>query len=440
LGSLADKYSHNMVLAIVMGLIFVIGFFLDFIEITFIHVPVLAPIMIEFGFDPAWFCILIAVNLQTSFMTPPFGFSLFYLKAVTPPEISTGHIYRGIIPFVIVQIIGLLHRGPVPPTGHLAAESRFWPIGNRQADFVSITPPLTKEESAMKRRDFLKKAGVGAAAVAATTVNAPAVLAKKTYNWKMVTTWPPKLPVLQDRLRTLAKRIGELSDGRIKIQVFAGGELVPPLESFQAVSDGTVEVGSGASYYWAGKEPATQWFAAVPFGLNGQGMSAWFYGGDGLKLWEETYAPFNLIPRPGGSTGVQMGGWFNKKIESIDDFKGLKMRIPGLGGKVLAKAGGTVVLLPGGEIFTSLERGVIDATEWVGPLHDLRMGFYQAAKYYYYPGWHEPGTYLEYFFNKKAYESLPKDLQHIIDAACTSKPSTGCWPSSRPSTVRPCRP
>jgi TRAP-type mannitol/chloroaromatic compound transport system substrate-binding protein len=289
---------------------------------------------------------------------------------------------------------------------------------NRQLDLVSITPPLTKEESAMKRRDFLKKAGVGAAAVAATTVNAPAVLAKKTYNWKMVTTWPPKLPVLQDGCERLAKRIGELSDGRIRIQVFAGGELVPPLESFQAVSDGTVEVGSGASYYWAGKEPATQWFAAVPFGMNGQGMSAWFHGGGGLKLWEETYAPFNLIPRPGGSTGVQMGGWFNKKIESIDDFKGLKMRIPGLGGKVLAKAGGTVVLLPGGEIFTSLERGVIDATEWVGPLHDLRMGFYQAAKYYYYPGWHEPGTYLEYFFNKKAYESLPKDLQHIIDAAC----------------------
>ena len=270
----------------------------------------------------------------------------------------------------------------------------------------------------MKRRDFLKKAGVGAAAVAATTVNAPAVLAQKTYRWKMVTTWPPKLPVLQEGCERLAKRIGELSDGRLQIQVFAGGELVPPLESFQAVSDGTVEVGSGASYYWAGKEPATQWFAAVPFGMNAQGMSAWFHGGDGLKLWEEVYAPYNLIPRPGGSTGVQMGGWYNKKINTIDDYKGLKMRIPGLGGKVLAKAGGTVVLLPGGEIFTSLERGVIDATEWVGPLHDLRMGFWQAAKYYYYPGWHEPGTYLEYFFNKKAYESLPMDLQHIVDAVC----------------------
>jgi len=270
----------------------------------------------------------------------------------------------------------------------------------------------------MKRREFLKKAGVGAAAaVAATTVAAPAVLAKKSYRWKMVTTWPPKLPVLQTGCVRLAKRIDELSGGRLKIQVFAGGELVPPMGIFDAVSAGTVECGSGASYYWAGKTPAAQWFAAVPFGLNAQGMAAWFHGGDGLKLWEEVYAPFNLIPRPGGSTGVQMGGWFNKKINSIDDYKGLKMRIPGLGGKVIAKAGGTVVLTPGGEIFTNLERGVIDATEWVGPLHDLRMGFYQAAKYYYYPGWHEPGTYLEYFFNKKAYTSLPKDLQHIIDAA-----------------------
>ncbi|MEN8782564.1 MAG: TRAP transporter substrate-binding protein [Desulfobacterales bacterium] len=285
----------------------------------------------------------------------------------------------------------------------------------------------------MKRRDFLRKASIGAAAAVAATAGilgcgkkeeekkeaaAPAVITEKKYEWKMVTTWPPKLPVLQDGCERLAKRIGEMSDGRINIQVFAAGELVPALESFQAVSDGTVEVGSGASYYWAGKEPATQWFAAVPFGMNAQGLSAWFHGGDGLKLWEECYAPFNLVPRPGGSTGVQMGGWFNKKIDTIDDYKGLKMRIPGLGGKVVAKAGGTVVLLPGGEIFTSLERGVIDATEWVGPLHDLRMGFWEAAKYYYYPGWHEPGTYLEYFFNKKAYESLPKDLQHIVDAAC----------------------
>jgi TRAP-type mannitol/chloroaromatic compound transport system substrate-binding protein len=284
----------------------------------------------------------------------------------------------------------------------------------------------------MKRRDFLRKAGLGAVAAAAATAGiigcekkeeeakkeAPAVITKKKIEWRMVTTWPPKLPVLQDGCERLAQRMLEVSDGQLEIKVFAAGELVPALESFQAASDGTVEAGSGAAYYWAGKEPATQWFSAVPFGMDAQGMAAWFHGGDGMKLWEECYGAFNLVPRPGGSTGVQMGGWFNKKINSIDDFQGLKMRIPGLGGKVVAKAGGTVVLLPGGEIFTSLERGVIDATEWVGPLHDLRMGFWEAAKYYYYPGWHEPGTYLEYFFNKKAYESLPKDLQHMLDAVC----------------------
>jgi TRAP-type mannitol/chloroaromatic compound transport system substrate-binding protein len=185
---------------------------------------------------------------------------------------------------------------------------------------------------------------------------------------------------------------------------------------FDAVSAGTVEVGTGAAYYWAGKSPAAQWFASVPFGLNAQGINSWFYSGGGLQLWEEVYAPFNLVPRPHLNTGVQMGGWFRKEMKTIDDFKGLKMRIPGLGGKVIAKAGGTVVLLPVGEIFTSLERGVIDATEWVGPLHDERMGFYKAAQYYYYPGWHEPGTALEIMFNKKVYDSLPQNLKAIVDA------------------------
>ncbi len=278
----------------------------------------------------------------------------------------------------------------------------------------------------MERRDFLKKTGVAAAAaVAGTSVSAPAVWAKgKTYRWKMVTTWPPNLPVLQTGAVRFAKRLEEVTAGRIKIQVFAGGELVPPLGAFDAVSDGTVECASGAAYYWAGKTPAAQWFASVPFGLNAQGINAWFYSGGGLKLWEEVYAPFNVVPRPQGNTGVQMGGWFRKEMKSISDYKGLKMRIPGLGGKVVAKAGGTVVLLPGAEIFTSLERGVIDATEWVGPMHDLRMGFYKAAKYYYYPGWHEPGTTLEVIFNKKAYDGLPKDLQAAIDAVAME---TNIW-------------
>lgn len=278
----------------------------------------------------------------------------------------------------------------------------------------------------MKRRDFLKKTGAAAAAtVAASAAAAPAVLAKeKTYNWKMVSTWPPNLPVLQDGAERFAKRVEEATQGRIKIQVFAAGELVPALGVFDAVSSGTVEVGNGASYYWAGKVPAAQWFSSVPFGLNPQGINAWIYSGGGLELWEEVYAPFNLVPRPLSNTGVQMGGWFRKEMNSISDYKGLKMRIPGLGGKVIAKAGGTVVLLPGGEIFTSLERGVIDATEWIGPMHDLRMGFYKAAKYYYYPGWHEPGTCLEVIFNKQVYDSLPKDLQTILDAVAME---TNLW-------------
>jgi TRAP-type mannitol/chloroaromatic compound transport system substrate-binding protein len=270
----------------------------------------------------------------------------------------------------------------------------------------------------MKRRDFLKKSVVAGAvgATAGTLVNAPYVHAQKTYNWKMVTTWPPGLPILQTGAERFARRVEELSGGRMKIQVYAANELVPGLGVFDAVSSGTVECGSGAAYYWAGKDPACQWFSAVPFGLNPQGINAWFYSGGGLELWDEVYGQFNLIGRPMGNTGVQMGGWFNKEINSLKDFDGLKMRIPGLGGKVIAKAGATVVLLAGGEIFTSLERGVIDATEWVGPLHDLRMGFYQAAKYYYYPGWHEPGTCLDAMFNKQKFEALPKDLQAILEA------------------------
>jgi TRAP-type mannitol/chloroaromatic compound transport system substrate-binding protein len=161
--------------------------------------------------------------------------------------------------------------------------------------------------------------------------------------------------------------VDEMSGGRLKIQVFAAGELIPALGVFDACSQGTIECYHSASYYWAGKETATQWFTAVPFGLNPQGMYAWQYHGDGLKLWEETYKPFNMVPRPAMSTGIQMGGWFRKKMSTIADYKGLKMRIPGLGGKTVARAGGTVVLIPGGEIYTALERGVIDACEWVGP-------------------------------------------------------------------------
>jgi len=233
----------------------------------------------------------------------------------------------------------------------------------------------------------------------------------------MVTTWPPNFPIFQEGVERMARDIELMSDGRLKIQVFAGGQLVPALQSFDAVSQGTVEMGHGAAYYWAGKIPAAQFMSAVPFGMTAKGMNAWFYGGDGLELWRELYEPFNLVPFPVGNSGVQMGGWFNKRIDDIADLEGLKMRIPGLGGKVLAKAGGNPVLMAGGEIYTALERNTIDATEWVGPFHDERLGLYRAAKYYYYPGWHEPGTTLEMIINKQAWESLPADLQKIVETA-----------------------
>jgi len=245
----------------------------------------------------------------------------------------------------------------------------------------------------------------------------PNIISQKTYSWKMVTTWPPNFPVLGEACNLFAKWVAEMSGGRINIQVFGGGELVPALEVFEAVSNGISEIGNGASYYWAGKIPEAQFFATVPFGMNAQQMNAWINNGGGLQLWEEIYAPFNLLPIPAGNTGVQMGGWFNKAINQTSDLQGLKMRIPGLGGKVLTKAGGSAINVAGGEIYTNLERGVIDATEWIGPYHDYTMGFHKIADYYYYPGWHEPGTVLETIFNKGKFEALPEDLKAILVSA-----------------------
>ncbi len=287
------------------------------------------------------------------------------------------------------------------------------------------------------RRKFIKNVGMGAAAIGTAGLAgdlssckgqqeapkkeetaAPAAPPKpKTIEWKMVTTWPPHFPMLGEGADNLAKWVDEMSGGRLKIKVYGGGELVPPLQVFDAVSQGTAEMGHGAAYYWAGKSPATQFFAAVPFGFNAQSINAWLYSGGGMEIWEEVYKPFNIKPFVAGNTGVQMGGWFNKEIKSMADLEGLKMRIPGLGGKVLAKAGGNAVLVAGGEIYTNLERGVIDATEWVGPFHDLKMGFYKAAKYYYYPGWHECGTALEAMVNIDAWNTLPDDLKAIVEAA-----------------------
>jgi TRAP-type mannitol/chloroaromatic compound transport system substrate-binding protein len=264
----------------------------------------------------------------------------------------------------------------------------------------------------VKRRQFLQ--GAGAATLAAGAMASGAAHAAPEYKWKMVTTWPKNFPGLGTGANYLAKLIGEMTNGRIQVKVYGAKELVGALEIFDAVSRGTAEMGHGAAYYWKGKSIAAQFFAAVPFGLTAQEMNSWLYHGGGMELWEELYAKFGLVPGAAGSTGVQMGGWFNKEINSLDDVKGLKMRMPGLGGEVLKRAGGTPVLLPGGEIFPALQSGAIDASEWVGPYNDLAFGLYKAAKYYYYPGWHEPGTTLESFINKEAFEALPKDLQVLV--------------------------
>lgn len=269
----------------------------------------------------------------------------------------------------------------------------------------------------MKRRDFIQKIAVGGVA-AGSMLAAPAVLAKKTIKWKMVTTWPKNFPGLGTGANKLARLITEMSGGRLKVKVYGAGELVPAFEVFDAVSRGTAQMGHGSAYYWKGKIEEAQFFSTVPFGLNGQEMTSWLHHGGGLELWKEVYEPFGVIPAAAGNTGVQMAGWFNKEINSLTDLKGLKMRIPGLGGEAFKRAGGTPVNLPGGELFTALKTGALDATEWVGPYNDLAFGFYKAAKYYYYPGWHEPGTTLEATINKEAFESLSKDLQAIVMAAC----------------------
>jgi TRAP-type mannitol/chloroaromatic compound transport system substrate-binding protein len=274
----------------------------------------------------------------------------------------------------------------------------------------------------MKRREFVGGLAVtaGLSACAKPASNCVSESSSETFEWSCVTSWPPRFPGLGMGVENLVERIARASDGRLKIKVYGGGELVPAFEVFDAVSRGAVEMGHDASYYHKGKVDAAQFFTAIPFGMNYMELNAWLYYGGGLELWRELYEPFELVPFPCGNTGVQMGGWFNKEINSIDDLKGLKMRIPGLGGEVLRRAGGTPVTLPGSEIFTSLQTGAIDATEWVGPYNDVSFGLHKAARYYYYPGWQEPGPGLECIVNQEAWNSLPVDLQAIVEIACQS--------------------
>ena len=242
-------------------------------------------------------------------------------------------------------------------------------------------------------------------------------LEQKQYNWRLVTAWPKNYPGLGMAPERIADLVEEMSNGQMKITVYGAGEQVPAFGVFDAVSSGSHQMGHSGGYFWKGKVPAAQFFTGVPFGLTADEINAWTNRGGGLELWREIYEPFNIYPIPAGNTGTQMFGWFNKEINSLEDIKGLKMRIPGIGGEVLKRAGGIPVTLPGGELFTALQTGVIDATEWVGPYNDLTFGFQQTAKYYYYPGWHEPGSMLELLINKDAWNSLPKHLQVIIETA-----------------------
>lgn len=276
----------------------------------------------------------------------------------------------------------------------------------------------------MKRRDLLAGAGLAALATGLAACGredgGPGAGRDdgKPRHWKMVTSWPANFPGLGTGASDLARLITEASGGRLTVKVYAGGELVPPFEVFDAVSRGTAEMGHSAAYYWKGKHEAAPFFCAVPFGFNAQEMNGWLYHGGGLELWRELYAQFDLVPFAAGNTGVQMAGWFNREIRSLADLRGLKMRIPGLGGEVMARVGATPVNLPGAELFTAMQSGAIDATEWVSPYNDLAFGLHRVAQYCYYPGWQEPGPALECMIHKPAFDGLPEDLQTLVAACC----------------------
>ena len=271
-----------------------------------------------------------------------------------------------------------------------------------------------------RRRFIVKAGGALAAGGAAAVIGAPNVIAQPKVQWRMSTAWTPALDRMQGAAQRLGKIVEEMSGGRFRIEVFPGGQIIGVFDCFEAASQGKIEAFMGSPQYWTEKEPAIEWFATIPFGMNLQGMAAWYYQGDGLRLMEEAYAPSNIVPRPAMGNAPQMAGWFRKKITTIGDFKGLKMRIVNLGGRVYARAGAATVLTPGSEIYAALERGVIDAAEWIGPHDDMQIGLHKTARYYYYPGWHEPGTTLDFGFNKKAYEALPVDLQRTLDHAAAA--------------------
>ena len=245
----------------------------------------------------------------------------------------------------------------------------------------------------------------------------PAVQTSPRVTWRLASSFPNSLDTIYGASEVLARRVEQLTDGRFRIRPYSAGELVPAFEVLTAVQNGTVQIGHGASYYFKGRNPALVFDCTVPFGLTARQLNAWLYYGGGLELTREMFADFNVINFPGGNTGTQMGGWFRREINSLQDLRGLKMRIPGLGGEVMDRLGVTVQVIPGGEIYPALERGAIDATEWVGPYDDEKLGFHQIVKDYYYPGWWEPGPGLSFYVNRQSWDQLPTHYQQAFEAA-----------------------
>lgn len=268
----------------------------------------------------------------------------------------------------------------------------------------------------MQRRHFLKTAGFGAAGIAAAPFVSTAN-AQETITWDMVTSWPKNFPALGTGANEFAARVEALSGGRMRIRVHGAGELVPALEVFDAVSAGTAEMGHSASYYWRGKVAASQFFTAVPFGMNTQETNAWLYYGGGQELWDEIYAKHNLKPFAVGNTTTQPGGWFKKEINSLEDLQGVKLRLPGLAGEAMNRIGVTTVTIAGGEIFTAMQTGALDAADWVSPYNDLAFGLHQVADYYYTSAWNEPSAVLEGTVNLDAWNALPDDLKAVVEEA-----------------------
>jgi len=290
----------------------------------------------------------------------------------------------------------------------------------------------------VERRSFLKKAGVGLAAGVATApamVNAQAPAAGlPSVSWRMTASWPKSLDTLYGGAEHVSKRVAAATGGKFNIKVFAAGEIVGGLQVLDAVQNGTVECGHTATYYNFGKDPTFALSCAVPFGMNARGQNAWMFHGGGIELMREFYKEYNCLQFPAGNTGCQMGGWFRKEIKTVADLKGLKFRVGGFAGQVLTKLGVVPQQIAGGDIYPALEKGTIDAAEWVGPYDDEKLGFYKVAKYYYYPGWWEAGPELDLLVNIKAWEALPKEYQAILESACADANN---WVLSKYDAVNP---